>query len=116
MDPGVDLSPSLYGRTLSFCVERQWSFHIGCLAPGCGHETRPSLAELASRFRSGLGAQVSDWAGRLRCALCGGRELKIYAINSPAFASKNHEGEAGRQLAFEAWLAEVDLQRALRAG
>ena len=39
---------------------------------GCNHEVEPAVAELVERHGAGL--TVIDWAARLRCSRCGGRE------------------------------------------
>lgn len=40
---------------------------------GCGHQVEPDVAALVERH--GEDVTVIDWAARLRCSACGGREV-----------------------------------------
>jgi hypothetical protein len=40
---------------------------------GCGHRAEPDIADQVARYSEAT--TVIDWAGRLRCSACGGRDI-----------------------------------------
>jgi hypothetical protein len=63
------------------------------LRPQGRHQAEPDIADLAARY--GEGTTVIDWASRLRCSACDGREVEIRGQRRRQIASGLQHSHSG---------------------
>ena len=92
--------------TLGQALAAQVRLIVWCKA--CGHQAEPDIAKQLARY--GESTSVIDWAGRLRCSDCHGREIDFVVSGvarwcvrrSPKRGSPGSFGSHGAGLTFTA--------------
>jgi hypothetical protein len=64
--------------TLGFLIDNAGGLEAICEAPGCGHVGTLGVAGLAEWH--GRGVTIDQLRPRLRCASCGGRQVRLEAF------------------------------------
>src|SRR6266852_8754473 len=81
--------------TLGHALAAKVRLIVWCKA--CGHRAEPDIADLVARY--GEGTTVIDWARRLRCSACDGRDVD-FVVSRASGALPHGTGEEQKVFGF----------------